>query len=1066
MMRWIVGSSLKFRGLVVAVAVGVMILGIAQLPSASIEMLPEFTPPTVEIQTEALGLAAEEVEQLVTVPLEQDLLNGIAFLEDIESASMPGLSSVVLTFEPGTDLLKARQVVSERLTQAVGVAGLPHVANAPQMLQPHSSTSRVAMVKLSSDQLSLMQMSVLARWVIGPRLLSVDGVANVGIWGFRDQQLQVLVDPERLAENQVTLSQIIRTTGNALEVSPLTFLEASSPGTGGFIDTANQRVHVFHEQTIRTPDQLAQVTIEDTEGEALLVDGELLTLGDVTEIVEDHQPLIGDAVCSDSQCLLLVIEQFPDANTPEVTRGVDAALAAMRPGLGGMEIDSSFYRPADYIADSLSNLSRALIIGFALLILVLGLFFYSWRMVLISAVAVAVSLTVAGVVLYQRDAPFNMMVLAGMVLALGAVVGDAVIDVEAAVRRMRETGPEGAAEPRGSIIRQITMEMRSAILFSAVMVAIVLVPAFFLEGEAGAFLPPLAVTYLLTLAASMLVALTVVPALGMLILGGAPLSGRQSPLVGWIHAGYDRVASRTVTRIGPALALLGVLLLVGLVALPFVGTSLSPTLREGNVLVELGSPPGTSLGRMDEVSAQLVSEVSSVPGVRTAAAHVGRAIASDQIVNVNSGEIWVSIEPGADYDGTVAAIEQLVAGHSEVTSRVRTYSDQRIADVLGRVDDEVVVRVYGQSLEVLEEQAENVRQLLAGIDGVDQPRVDLPTLEPIIEIAVDLQRAQEVGIKPGDVRRSASVLLSGITVGNLFDDQKVFDVIVWGAPSIRATESDVGNLLIDTPTGEHVRLSEVADVRSVSRPTAILHESVERYIDVKAGIVGRGANAVLSDVESSLRQVEFPFEYHAAVLGGPSEQGAARTKVISVAAAAAIGVFLLLQAAFGSWRLGVLAFLTLPMAVAGGVLAGLIGGRTLKLGAVAGLVAVIGMAARNGILLIRRYQSLERREGGIFGPELVMQGTRELLTPIVATATATAVAILPILFFGSVAGLEIVRPMVLVMLGGVVVSTIIALFVLPALYLRFGFEPEPDLSAEQLGDLTDVVAVPRSEVAP
>lgn len=1060
MMRWIVGSSLKFRGLVVAIAVGVMIFGIAQLPDASIDMLPEFTPPTVEIRTEALGLAAEEVEQLVTVPLEQDLLNGVAFLDQIESVSLPGLSSVVLTFEPGTDLLDARQVVAERLTQA---AGLPQVAKPPQMLQPLSSTSRVAMVKLSSDQLSLIDMSVLARWVISPRLLAVEGVANVAIWGFRDQQLQVLVDPERLAERGVTLSQIIRTTGNALEVSPLSFLEASSPGTGGFIDTANQRLHIFHEQTISTPEELAQVTIEDAEGEAVEVAGELLTLGDVTEIVEDHQPLIGDAVCSDGQCLLLVIEKFPEANTPQVTRDVDAALEAMRPGLGGMEIDSSVYRPATYIEDSVANLSRALLIGLILLVLVLSVFFFWWRTVLISGVAVALSLTAAGVVLQLRDAPFNVMVIAGIVLALGAVIGDAVIDVETAIRRMRETGPEGAGVPRATIFRQTTLEMRSAILFAAVIVVMAMAPAFFMEREAGAFLPPLAVSYLLTLAASMIVALTVVPALGMLVLGRAPLRSAESPLVRWLHARYDRMASRAVTRPGPAFAVVGIVLVAGLVALPFLSTSLSPSLREGDLVIQQNAPPGTSLGRMNEITAQVVDELSSLPGVRTVGAHVGRAIASDQIVNVNSGEIWVSMDPTADYDRTLSDIEQVVEGYPEVESQVSTYSDQRIGNVLGRVENELVVRIYGQSTDVLQSQAEIVRQLLAGINGVDQARVDVPALEPIIEIAVDLGRAQEVGVKPGDVRRSAAVLFSGITVGNLFDEQKVFDVVVWGAPAIRETEDDVRDLLIDTPTGDHVRVGEVADVRVVPRPTVLRHESVERYLDVRAAVAGRGVSAVLADVERSLGQIEFPFEYHAAVLGGPSEQGAARSRVIAVAAAAAIGIFLLLQAAFRSWRLGALALLTLPIALAGGVLAGMLDGRTFTIGAIAGLAAIVGMAARNGILLIRRFQHLERREGGIFGPDLVIQGTRELLMPILITASATAVALVPLLFFGNVAGLEIVRPMALVMLGGLVTSTILALMVLPALYLRFGFESEPDLSAEQLGDLTEVDALRGSE---
>ena len=295
MMYWIVNWSVKFRRIVIPVAAGLMIFGFFRLDDVRQDILPEFSPTIVEVQTEALGLSAAEVERLITTPLEQDLLNGVAFLETIESASLPGLSSVVMTFESGTELLDARQVVAERLTQA---AGLPQVAKPPQMIQPLSSTSRVAMVSLESSELSLIETSVLARWVMVPRLLGVEGVANVSIWGFRDQQLQVLVDPADLATNNVTLSQIIRTTGNALEVSPLSFLEASTPGTGGFIDTVNQRLHVFHEQTISTPEHLAQVTVEGPEGGAVFVAGKALPLGDVAEIVTDHQPLIGDAICS------------------------------------------------------------------------------------------------------------------------------------------------------------------------------------------------------------------------------------------------------------------------------------------------------------------------------------------------------------------------------------------------------------------------------------------------------------------------------------------------------------------------------------------------------------------------------------------------------------------------------------------------------------------------------------------------------------------------------------------------------------------------------------------------
>ncbi len=1057
MLQWIVGASLRFRSLVMALAAGVLVLGITQLPATSVDILPEFMPPTVEVQTEALGLSAEEVEQLITVPLEQDLLNGVAFLAEIESLSLPGLSSVVLTFERGTNLLDARQVVAERLAQAVGVAGLPEVAKPPQMLQPLSSTSRVGIVQLSSDEVSQIEMSVLARWVISPRLLGVDGVANVAIWGFRDRQLQVLVDPARLAQQGVTLNEIIRTTGNALEVSPLSFLEASSPGTGGFIDTVNQRLHVFHEQAISTPQELAQITIENDEGEAVFVEGEPLTLGDVTQIVEDHQPLIGDALCRDNRCLLLVIEKFPAANTLEVTRGVDAALEAMRPGLTGIEIDSSVYRPASYIEAAVGNLGQALLVGMMLMTVLLGAFLARWRLVVISAGAVVLSLISAALLLHLLDAPVNALTAAGIVLALGAVIGDAVINVEHTARRLRPVGSDGAAPSSGSTIRLANFEVQGPMLFAAVIVVLATLPTFFLQGEPGAFLPSLALGYLLTLATSIVVALTVVPVLASLLLPRSSLQHRDSQLTRWVLARYDRASARILTKPRPALILVSVAVLGGLAALPFIRTSLTPSLQERDLLIHQAAPPGTSLERMNTIVQEVVGELSILPGIGNVGAHVGRAITSDQIVNVNSSEIWVSIKAEANYVDTLAAIRGVVADRRDVSSKVLTYSEQRVTAVLHRSEHDIVVRLYGQNPEVLASKAEEVHRLLARIDGVEQPAVDVYPAEPIVEVEVDLARARQFGIKPGDVRRGSAVLLSGITVGNLFEEQKVFDVVVWGIPAIRQSVNDIGQILIDTPARGTVALGDVADVRVVPRPTVIRHESVARYLDVTAEISGRSLGAVERDIEAAIAQVDFPLEYHAELLMGDVSR-ATFNRVISIAIAVAAGILLFLQAALRSWRLALLVFLTLPMALAGGLVAGLVDGG-FEIGALAGLVAIIGFGTRNGILMIRRFQDLERREEGLFGPDLVRQGTRELLLPILLPGLATAAVLLPILLLGNIPGLEIVRPMAVVMLGGLLASLLLAVVVLPALYLRFGFISQPDLSAEELViDLTDVDA--------
>ena len=436
MMRWIVRSSLKSRGLVVAVAAVVLFLGITQLRDMPRDVLPEFVRPTVNVQTEALGLSAPEVEQLITVPLEQDLLNGVPFLDLIHSKSVPGMSSIELIFKKGTDLARARLVVNERLTQAVA---LPHVSLPPQMLQPLSSESRVMMIGLTSKSHSLIDMGVLARWTLRPRLMGVPGVANVAIWGQRERQLQVQVDPETLDERGVSLDQVISTTGNALWFSPLGRLEANTPGTGGFFDGPQQRLGIFHKSPITTQADLAKVAIEGTESAA----APALTLGDVANVVEDHQPLIGDAVLSKGPGLMLVVEKLPEANVMEVTKGVDEALRAMGPGLAGIQVDSSLFRPANYIAKSTHNVAKALLIGLALLVLLLLALLFEWRTALIAAVTTLLSMALAVIVLHLGGATINAMVMAGLVLAVVVVVGDSIVDTENIRRRLRLNAEAG-----------------------------------------------------------------------------------------------------------------------------------------------------------------------------------------------------------------------------------------------------------------------------------------------------------------------------------------------------------------------------------------------------------------------------------------------------------------------------------------------------------------------------------------------------------------------------------------------------------------------------------------------
>ncbi len=1033
-LRSIVGSSLKFRLLVAAAAAAALVVGASQVRKAPVEILPDFTPTTVEVQTEALGLSAAEVEQLITVPIEQDLLNGIAFLKDIRSESVPGLSRILMVFEPGTDIFKARQVVAERLTQA---HALPQVSKPPRMLQPLSSTDRVLIVGMSSKTVSPLELGVLARWTIAPRLVGVPGVANVAVWGQRDRELQVQVDPERLLEKGVRLDQVIETSANALWVSPLTFVESSTPGTGGFIDTANQRLGVQHESPLRTAADLARVRLEGTGGKRLL-------LGDVASVVEDHQPLIGDAGLRGGPGLLLVIQRFPGTNLLEVTRGIEHALDEMKPGLAGIEFDTNVYRPASYVERSIDGVRLALLIGLALFALALAAFFFRWRPTLIALVVVPLSVLAAVFALWAFGASVNAIVVAGLVAALALVVDDAVVGVERVARRL-EQQPEPTSRAAARAVLEATLDVRRPLLYATLIAALGTVPLFFLERLSGAFLPDLAAAYLVALLASTVVALTVTPALGALLLARDQLDHDGSRLVAWLHDRYEASLRRVVHRPRAAYVVVGALLVLGGVSAPFLGQSLLPTFKEDNLLIRWDGPPGTSLAEMNRITALASRELQKLPGVADVGAHVGRAVTGDQVVGVNSSELWVTIDPAASHDATVAAVRRVVAGYPGLSRDIETYSDERLKEALSGTKDDVVVRVYGENLATLSNQAAKVRQAVGGVAGVRDARVLLPAEEPTVQVRVDLAKAEQAGIKPGDVRRAATTLLSGLVVGNLFEQQKVFDVVVWGTPKTRSSISSVRNLLIDTPAGGHVRLGDVADVRIAPSPGIIRRQAVSRYVDVGASVAGRDRDAVVADIERRLQTLSFPIEYHAEVLAAESQPTGL---LVAIALAAAIGMLLLLQALFDSWRLATLCMLTLPLGVVGGLVAIVAAGGTLSFGSYAGLLAVFGLAVRGAVLLFDRFRALEVEQREPFGSELIVRGARDRLVPVLLTAVALVAISIPVLVLGPRAGLELLQPIAVVLVGGVIGSALVTLVVLPIAYLRFGISRAAERDAE------------------
>lgn len=1076
MLAWLISSSVRLRTLIAVVAAGLLMLGAVGLRDKQLDVIPEFSPLSLTVKTEALGLSSAEVESLITVPLEADLLNGVPWLQVIQSESMAGLSTIEMIFAPGTDLMKARQMVQERLTQT---RALPNVSSPPTMLQPVSSAGRVMNIGLSSKSVSLIELSVQARWGIAPRLAGVPGVANVSIWGQRDRQVQVHVDARNLQNKGIKLDQVVKTAGEAVWSSPLTYLNSSTPGTGGFIETPNQRLNVRHQLPIGTAQTFSKVAVINTN----------VSVGEIANVVEGHQPLIGDAIIGEGPGLLVAIEKFPGFNTLEVTRGILLALEELKPGLAGIEINPTIYHPASFVERATGNLAKALTISIVLVAVMLGLLMGSWRTAVIALVSILLSVFTAGLLLQAAGVSLSMMVIAGLLMASGVIVHDSILDIENALRRLR--APRDGSSSIAVITRAM-LETRGPMVYASLIIVAAVLPVLFMQSRSAAFFAPMAWAYFAAVSASMAMALIVTPALAALLLAGATLTqGGGSPVLNRVAGLFERIGS-SVTRAPIACIGVGVLAAVACVAVwRTIERDMVPSFKETDVVIEWQGPPGTSLQAMIRTTGDLIHELRKIPGVQNASADLGRAVLCncERATGVNAGKVWVNIDPKANYEETVHALEAAVTAYPGMRGSVGTYLSAKLREALTGDRESITVRVYGSSLDIIRAKADEIGALMAKIPGIERPQVELQIEEPTIEVTVDLLRAAEYGLKPGDIRRAVSAAVSGITVGALFEDQKVFDVVVWGHPELRGNIDDVRNLTIHSeraptpsrrlrPKGTTVRvadatsaadatsgvaaampvqqdfgkpgrtqakrgvavhLAEVADVRIVPALSIIRRQGSSRRIDVSADVGDdRASRAVAQDVAKSIKQVTFPFEHHAEVLGEYKEQRTALLSIYSYMAAAAVLMFLLTQAALRSWGLTALSLLGVPIAVLGGLTAIVITNGTFSLGSLLGLAAVLALTVRQGISLAAHFQNLQLREGEIFGEALVRRGVREQFSSIMASSATTLVFMLPFAIFGDVAGLEIASPIAVVMLGGVVTSTLAILLVLPALYLRFG----------------------------
>ncbi len=1048
MLRALVDLALRQRHVVVLAAGVLLLLGGWATVRAPLDVFPEFAPPIVEVQTEAPGMSSTAVENLVTIPLES-AVNGIPRMTTLRSKSVQGLSSVFMFFERDADLFQVRQMVSERV--AVAAAKLPGQVQQPRVMPPLSSTSRVLHIGLTPKKLEQLQpgepklditeISVLMRWVIEPRLLRVPGVANVSTFGQHDKQYQILVRPDDLRAYGVTLEQIKQAVKGSV-------VNASA----GFHDTPNQRLAVQYSTPINRPEDLARIVIAHHNGAPLY-------LGQVATLTTGNPPFIGEGVIGDEAGLFVVVEKFPWANMLQVTRDVEKALDALRPSIPGVAITQRIFRPATFIELAVDNLVWAMILGCLVVSLILIAFLFEWRTAVISLTAIPLSIVGALAVLVYWGVTVNTMVLAGLAIAIGEVVDDAIIDVENIVRRLRENrtppvsppcqgGDTGGVTPRSAlvVVLEASLEVRSAVVYASFIVVFVCLPIFFMSGVAGSLFRPLVTAYVLAVMVSLVVALILTPALCLLLLPNARAAQRDA----WLARMVRTIYRKTLPVALRWSALVYVLLVVAAGGAGWWFLQLReeflPQFQETDFLMHWVAKPGTSLEVMRDDIRRVGKQMLEETDVKQFGSHIARAELGEEVVGSNFSELWISL---GDFKGDYAAAKRKILGemaeHPGFEHDLLTYLQERIKDVLSGASASIVLRIYGPELDGLRARAAEVRDAIAQgqnqgkVPGVIDLKIEAQVLVPQLELVFDLYKMADYGLRAKDVGDSLTTLLNGTTVAEAHQDQRKFDIVVRGHPDLRRHLLDLRRLEIDLPGGKGtVPLAAVADLRLISAPNAVRHDKASRCIDVTCNVKDRDLGSVARDIQARLKDLPARTGYRVELLGEYQARMENQRQLLIYSLVALLGIAALLFMDFQSLRLTLLVLLTLPFALIGGVVAAALTGGTLSLGSLVGFITVLGIAARNGIMMVSHWKHLQLVEGEPWGMELVLRGATERVVPILMTALAAGLGLLPLAWSGLKPGYEVEYPMAVVILGGLATSTLLNLLVLPVLYWHFG----------------------------
>jgi CzcA family heavy metal efflux pump len=1019
MLNNIIQWSIKNRLVVVIAAIGLLIYGGIVAFRAPIDVFPDLTAPTVTILTESHGMAPEEVEALVSLPIEA-VMNGTADVFRVRSNSAAGISIVFVEFNLGTDIYRARQLVTEKLGQVRLPAGIR-----PPVLGPIASTmGEISLISMTSKTTSPMELRSLADWVVRPRLLGVPGVAQVMIIGGETKQYQVLVDPAKLRDYNLTLKQVMDAVG-----------DANANSSGGFLERPVEEYMIRARGRVNSLEDLADSVVTVKNATPILVKN-------VAQVRFGPALKRGDGSFNMQSDVVATIQKQPNANTLEVTRQIDEALASLKSTLpDDVTIETKAFQQAAFIQRAIGNVKEALAEGGILVAIILFLFLWNFRTTLISLTAIPLSLITAVIAMTYFGITINTMTLGGLAIAIGELVDDAIVDVENVFRRLRLNAQSGKPESPATVIFKASSEIRNSIVFATLIIVLVFLPLFNLGGFEGRMFAPLAFAYIASIAASLLVALTVTPALCYFLLGRSKLIEREadSKLVTLLKRRYSKDLNWTLRHPWEIIAVSVGLLVIALMLVPLMGREFLPPFNEGAMNINITLPPGTSLQESNRVGRMVEEVLHRTPEVVSTTRRTGRAELDEHAAGVNQSEIEVVTKPlGRPHTSVMEEVRQNMEQIPGVVSEVGQPISHRMDHLLSGVRAQIAIKLFGPDMVTLRNKAEEIRKQMETVSGVVDLLVEPQTGVPQVQVNLNRQAAGALGVRARDLAETVDAAFNGEAVSQVLEDQRTFDLVVRFDDASRRSAETIASTLIDTPTGAKVPLNQIADVRIDQGPNTINRENVQRRIIIQSNVSGRDLGSVIDEIRRKItRNVALPEGYFVQYGGQFEAQEQAARKITVMSIVAIAGIFLLLYLALDSMRLALLVMANLPLALIGGVIMVFVSGGTLSIASLIGFITLFGIATRNGIMLITHYQHLLHEENVPFR-EAILRGSLERLSPILMTALVTAVGLIPLALGVNEPGKEIQQPMAVVILGGIVTSTFLNMIVIPALYLKFG----------------------------